>query len=127
MIRFVKHLWSHAPFATLILAVSLLVAGVFATRSVALWIYWNDPAHRAQALEPWMTPKYISHSWRVPTQVVVDALGDFERAKKGPMRLEQIAAELDVTPETLIDRIDQAITDYQADTKIGTPRKRDGA
>jgi len=82
VIRFIKRLWSSAPFAVLVLAASLIVAGVFAARSIAFWAYWNDPAHRAQAIEPWMTPKYISHSWRVPPDIVIDAMGPFEHVKK---------------------------------------------
>ena len=121
MIRFLKRLWSQAPFATIILAISLLVAGVFATRSVALWAYWNDPAHRAQAIEPWMTPKYISHSWRVPPEVVTTVLGDFERSKKGPMSLEQIAAKQGIAPDALIDTIEQAIKDFN-NTRPSAPK-----
>lgn len=114
MLQFFKRLWQNAPIATLILLASLAVAGAFAVRSVAFWIYWNDPAHRAQAIEPWMTPKYISHSWAVPPQVVLEALGDFERTKKGPMSLDQIADALQVPPDSLITAIEAAIQDFDS-------------
>ena len=122
MIRFVKRLWNTAPIATVVLVVSLLVAGVFTTRAVAFWIYWNDPAHRAQAIEPWMTPKYVAHSWDVPPQVVRDALGEFKRDKNGPMSLDQVAKSQGIALEDLIAKIETAIETFEANrTTPDTP------
>lgn len=121
MIQFSKRLWRSAPIATLILVASLLVAGAFTVRSVAFWIYWNDPAHRAQAIEPWMTPRYIAHSWSVPPEVVLDALGEFERSKKGPMSLEQIADVQQIPADSLITSIEAAIQGF--DTMRPAPPK----
>lgn len=122
MIRFIKRLWSSAPFAVLVLAASLIVAGVFAARSIAFWAYWNDPAHRAQAIEPWMTPKYISHSWRVPPDIVIDAMGPFEHVKKGPMSLEHIATTQDVDPQVIVNAIQDAIQDFTDERQNATSK-----
>ncbi|MBU2867951.1 hypothetical protein [Pacificibacter marinus] len=92
--------------------VSLAVAGFFTVRSVALWVYWNDPQHRAQAIEPWMTPKYIAHSWAVPPHVVLDALGEFQRRKKGPMSLDQIAAAQNISTSDLITSVEASIDSF---------------
>lgn len=121
MIRFVKRLWSSTPFAVLVLTISLIVAGVFATRSIGLWVYWNDPAHRAQAIEPWMTPKYISHSWRVPPHVVIEALGPFDQDKKGPMSLDQIAAMQDVPPHIIVRAVQDAIHTFNIEAPHRQP------
>ncbi|MBU2936258.1 MULTISPECIES: hypothetical protein [Pacificibacter] len=110
--QFFKRLWQNTPIATVVLVVSLAVAGLFTVRSVALWVYWHDPQHRAQAIEPWMTPKYIAHSWAVPPHIVGDALGDFQRHKKGPMNLDQIAAAKDMSTRDLITSIEDAIHSF---------------
>lgn len=113
LIQFIKRLWGSAPIATLVLIASLMVAGGFAVRSVAFWIYWNDPAHRAQAIEPWMTPKYIAHSWDVPLDVVIEALGDVPRPPKSPMGLDQIANIQQISPDTLIVDVEAAIQTFK--------------
>ena len=59
-------------------------AGLFAVRGVVFWVYWGDPARHEQAIEPWMTPGYIAHSWRVPRAVVVEALHAPVPPPKGP-------------------------------------------
>ena len=74
MIAHVKRLWAAAPIATLVLALALAAAGLFAVRGVAFWVYWSNPARHEQAIAPWMTPGYIAHSWQVPRDVVIDAV-----------------------------------------------------
>lgn len=124
MIQFFKRLWGNAPIATLVLIASLVVAGGFAVRSVAFWMYWNDPAHRAQAIEPWMTPNYVAHSWDVPLRVVIDALGHDKRPPKKPMRLGQIADNQNMTSDALIADIETAIQSFKS--KRGSSHKKGG-
>jgi hypothetical protein len=103
------------------LVVSLAVAGLFTVRSVALWAYWHDPQHRAQAIEPWMTPKYIAHSWGVPAHVVLESLGDFQRHKKGPMSLDQIAAAQNTSTRDLITAVESAINSFNMTRPASPP------
>ena len=58
----------------------------FAVRLVASWIYWNDPAHRDVEIAPWMTPRYVAHSWRLPPEVVAETLDLDPPAGPPPVR-----------------------------------------
>lgn len=92
MIGFVKRLWAAAPIATLVLALALGAAGVFAMRGALHAVYWRDPAHRMQPIEPWMTPGYIARAWQVPRNEVIEALGAPVPPPNGPMDLAELAA-----------------------------------
>jgi hypothetical protein len=59
-----------------------------------------------------MTPKYIVHSWAVPPHVVLDALGEFQRRKKGPMSLDQIATAQNISTRDLITSVEDAIHSF---------------
>lgn len=113
MIRFVKRLWKAAPVAIVILALALAAGGFVAVRTAAFWIYWSDPAHREQAIEGWMTPGYIAHSWQVPREVVLEALDAPVPGPNGPMTLQELAASNGVTVEELIAAAEAAIAEFQ--------------
>ncbi|MDE3027267.1 MAG: hypothetical protein KGH84_02565 [Paracoccaceae bacterium] len=49
-------------------------AVLFGIRSVYYAIYWSNPAHQFEALQPWMTPGYIAHSYRVDPHKLAEAL-----------------------------------------------------
>lgn len=70
-----RHLWArHRRALLLFLGVSAVVA-VLLVRLVSSAIYWADPAHRDQAIAPWMTPRYVARSWAVPPEIVLEPLG----------------------------------------------------
>ena len=54
------------------LVLVLLVTGLFAVRTVRRAIYWR--LHRDEVIRPWMSIPYVAHSYRVPPQVLYDAL-----------------------------------------------------
>ncbi len=114
MIRFVKRLWAAAPVATVILAAALVVAGFFAVRMTAFWIYWRDPARHEQVIEGWMTPGYIAHSWKVPRDVVFDALDAPKPRPGSPKTLNELAELRGVPVDALIATADAAIATYRA-------------
>ncbi len=114
MIAFVKRLWAAAPLATVVLGLALTAAGLFAVRGVAFWVYWSDPARHEQAIEPWMTPGYIAHSWRVPRGVVIEALDAPVPPPDGPINLDELAALRGVTVDDLIAEAEAAIAAWRA-------------
>lgn len=116
MIRQVRRLWDAAPIATILLALSLAAAGYFGVRTVAFWVYWQDPAHRQQQIEPWMSPGYVAHSWQVPRRVVTGAIGLADRPPKGgPRSLSDIAEERGVTFDDLATTLEDAIRAFHED------------
>lgn len=113
MFSFIKRIWRAAPVATVILAIALAAGVFFGTRTVSSWVYWNDPAHRDQPVAAWMTPRYVVHSWRIPREVVIDVLGDPERAE-GFRNLEHLAQDRGIPVDVLILQITEAIEGFRA-------------
>ncbi|PRX35030.1 hypothetical protein SAMN05216257_102495 [Meinhardsimonia xiamenensis] len=106
-------MWKAAPLATLLLALGLAAAGFFTVRTVAFWIYWSDPAHRDQRIEGWMTPGYVAHSWRVPREVVFDAIG-LAPGPGGHRPIEEIAASQGRSTGELIAALEAGIAAWRA-------------
>jgi hypothetical protein len=113
MFAFLRRIWQAAPVATVILGGALAVSLFFAVRLVAFWIYWADPAHRDQAIEPWMTPGYVAHSWGVPREIAFEALG-LPPAPGGPRSMADLAAERGVSVAELARDLQAAIDAFRA-------------
>lgn len=115
MFALARKFWNAAPLATLLLAAALLASAFFGARAVLFTVYWGDPARREQQIAPWMTPGYIAHSWRVPREVVFDALGAPVPPSRGPMNLEELAALNGVSVDELIAEAEAAIAAFRAE------------
>lgn len=100
------YLWAHHRWASIGFAGALIVALVFAVRLTLFTIYWADPAHRDQAIEGWMTPRYVARSHDVELDVIRAALPIAPSARS---TLTDIAAETSVPIEVLIGHIEDAI------------------
>lgn len=122
MIGFVKRLWAAAPIATLVLALALVAAGVFAVRGTLHAVYWGDPAHRMQPIEPWMTPGYIARAWHVPRNEVIEALDAPVPPPNGPMDLAELAAYRGVPVAQVIAEAEALVAPHRAPTpEAGEP------
>lgn len=110
---FIRRLWSVAPTATVILAVSL-AAGLYFAGSTIHFLMTRPPIAPEQPVATWMTPRYVSHSWRVPRNVLFDAI-DFPRPPPdGPMSLAQLADLRGVPVEQVIAEAEAAIAAHRA-------------
>jgi hypothetical protein len=120
MIDTLKKFWRAAPVATVILALSLSAAALFGARSLADWVYWNDPARHEQQIAGWMTPRFVSHSWKVPRHVIVEAL-DLrpESEGQGRINLNQLAEARGVPVDTIITDLETAISAHRARHQAG--------
>ena len=93
-----------------IFALVVTVTGLFAVRTVRRAIYWRQ--HRDEPIRPWMTVPYVAHSYRVPPQVLYEALGIPHRP--GDHRpLKQIAREQNLSVDHLIETLQRAIVQFQ--------------
>lgn len=104
--------WRRRPLLTTVFGLALALTLFFAIRAVAFLIYWSDPAQRDQRIEGWMTPRYVVKSWRLPPEVMIEALGE------GPMpgkrrTLADIATDQGITLEELAARIALAAQDHR--------------
>jgi hypothetical protein len=97
-----RHLWRRHPIACAGFVAALAVIAFFAARFVAFSLYWADPAHREQPIEPWMTPRYIAHAWDLPAEEVMEALGVAARPDARPT-LKEIARDRGVPVELVLE------------------------
>ena len=113
-IHILRRVWRAAPVATVILSVAIAVSVFFAVRLVAFWLYWADPAHQDQAIEGWMTPGYVAHSWDVPRRVTFGAL-DLSPQPGKPMTLKEIAQARGVSVEELTAELRAEIAAHRSE------------
>ncbi len=109
----VKRLWRDAPYLTVGLGLSLLVAAVFAVRLMLGVLYWSDPRHQDMPIAPWMSPRFVALSWDVPPEVVREAL-DLTREEARPGPLKELASRRGVPVDVLIRDLEASITRHRA-------------
>ncbi len=106
-----KRYWHVAPIATAILTLSIVLLLFFTIR---LGIFFMRPKPPQDVMiEPWMTPRLISHSWHVPPEVLGAAL-QIERKPGKSRNIEWYAEDLGMPVETLINQIEAAIAEFRA-------------
>jgi len=105
-------LWKDHKFAVTAFVAALIVALFFAARLTYFFIYWNDPAHRNQPIEDWMTVGYVARSYGVPREKLAEAIAI--KPTPGQRRtLADIAAERGVGTDALKTELRQAIARLQ--------------
>ncbi len=108
-----RNLWRNNKLLASTFAISVAIMLFFATRFVLSAIYWHDPAHRNQALEPWMTLGYVAHSWHVPRDELVTRLelepGRGDGGMGGPKPLDKIAEDRGISYGEFKAQVDEAV------------------
>ena len=107
------HLWAHHRALLLVFCVAICAVGFFGVRTLRDAIYWNDPAHWDRPVEGWMTPRYISLSYKIPPRPLAEALFIDRDAPFKRQNLSQIAEANGVTLTELQDRIDAAVESWR--------------
>ncbi len=115
MKRYFSALRRH-PFLTLGFTLATLMTVMFAVRSVVFMVYWSDPDKSDQAIQGWMTARYVAQSWHLPPKVMYTALGT-EKMPGRRQTLDQIAQDLGISLSELEARIVTAATQYRAENK----------
>jgi len=100
------------PILTPAFLLAAVLTVLFAIRTVAFTIYWANPAHQDQAIEPWMTARYVAHSWDLPADQVAAALG-VELSTARRVSLKEIAASNGLSLDELAARIRAAAAAYR--------------
>jgi len=100
-------IWKHHPLLSTGFALALALTLFFGARTIMATFYWADPSHRDQVLQSWMTPGYISNSWKIPREVMEAAIGPLPEKKRPTLDL--IAKTQRIPVADLISRIEAAI------------------
>lgn len=104
-------LFKKQPIVSSAFLLATAVTLYFGIKLVADMVYWADPAHRNQAPAEWMTPGYVSHSWKVDREDLRDFL-DYRRDDiKGRPTLKRIAETKGMPVETLIAQLETYLKD----------------
>lgn len=111
-----RQIWTHHRGPALVFLAASLITLYFSAKFLTSMIYWMDPEHSDQALEPWMTPRYVAKSYAVPPQVVREALAlpDPDKEKSGRVRLGKLAEQQDTTIDALQERVESAVAAHRA-------------
>src|SRR5437016_13697109 len=89
----------------------LLATGLFSVRAVRRAVYWR--LHRDEPVRPWMSVPYVAHSYRVPPQILYEALG-IEPQPHDRKPIKEIAREQNISVEQLITTLQGAIARERA-------------
>ncbi|MBD3765179.1 MAG: hypothetical protein IE927_10730 [Rhodobacterales bacterium] len=90
------------------LALSALVAMVFALRLTGLMLWWADPDRAAQPVADWMTPRYIQRAYGLDPDDLSAALGlPPHSAPREP--LSAIARSQGADAQNLVARVQAAV------------------
>ena len=124
--RMKKLAWRHWLLIGLFL-VALFAVGFFGFRAIRRAVYWSN--HKDEQIKPWMSVRYVAHSYRVPPPVLFQALG-LEPTPRDKRPLRIIASEQNRPVEVLISKLDEAIKRFRQSprppplpaTDGGTPR-----
>ena len=106
-----RHLGRKHWFAIVVLALVLLITGLFAVRTFRRAVYWR--LHRDEVIRPWMSVPYVAHSYRVPPHVLYEALG-IAPQPHDRKPIKEIAREQNISVEQLITTLQQAIARERA-------------
>ena len=99
-----RNLARRHPFLLSAFALALVATVFFSVRMAVFATHWNDPAYHVQEPEPWMTPRYISHAWQIPPEVIKPALGVPDDLTGRPT-LEAIAKARGVPVTVLLEEV----------------------
>jgi hypothetical protein len=116
MIARLKQLWSVRPRLTAAFlfacAVTLFFTATFAYRTV----YWAT--HQDMPIRPWMTMGYVARSWGLDGRDIYTQAGFPLPAEKGhPKPLQEIANDLGVPVQDIIDKVEDAVAVLRAESE----------
>ncbi len=111
MRRLIQAFRRHPVLTPLFLLAAALTL-MFTIRTVVFTIYWANPAHKQQQIEPWMTPRYLAHSWDLTPEQVARALDISPDTARG-ITLGEIARQKGISLEELTARLAEAASRAQ--------------
>ncbi|PWJ20545.1 hypothetical protein [Jannaschia seohaensis] len=96
-----------------LLIASVLGTALFAVRGIVQLVYWSDPAHQDQALEPWMPVGFVARSYGVEREALAASLGLDPEANRG-LSLKELAKMRGQTFEETSREVEAAIQDIRS-------------
>ncbi len=104
----IKLLWAKNRLLLIAFLAAVVVMLYFATRFVLFALYWSNPGHQNQPLEPWMTIGYVAHSWNLPREALLEQL-QVPPARGHPASILEIAEEKGVAYDVFKVEVERTI------------------
>ena len=123
---FLTYLWKRQRWPLLAFLGFFAALLWFGGHFVASFLYFQDPAHRNQTLEAWMTPRYVSLSYQVPPQQLFPVFGLVPEGPRQKIRLGEIAIRQGVSLDELETRVLAAKAAYEAERESRGPERERG-
>lgn len=108
-----RKLIRQRPGLVLAFVLACAVTLFFAGRLVFFTLYWSNPAHQNQTIEPWMTVGYIARSWKLDAPELGNLAG-LPQIKGHPQSLAELAASRGVAVAVIIAEVEAAIAALRA-------------
>jgi hypothetical protein len=89
-------------------ALTALLTGFFILRTALFASHWMDPDRGLHPVEGWMTQRYISRTYDIPRDRMLQLL-DLPETDRPRQSLEKIAANRGVPVDSLIAQIEAAL------------------
>ncbi|MEN8888438.1 MAG: hypothetical protein ABF243_06150 [Celeribacter marinus] len=124
MIAHIKRLWAAAPLATAAVFAASVLALFFVIRLSVAMLLWGNSDHHEKEIEAWMTPGFISHAFKVPREIILDAVDAPVPPPAGRMNLDEIADYRGVPVTTLLDAARSAVDGFHAARTDGAANDR---
>lgn len=113
----IRNHWLAFGLFTLASAVTLF----FLSRAVMTMVFFNDPRHQDQEIAGWMTPRYVSMSYRLPREKTLRAL-ELTPGEAPGITLRKLAEARGTTVQALAETLLEAVQDHRAEqAHPGTP------
>ncbi len=105
----IRHHWiAFGVFVT-----ASAVALFFLTQAVLGFIWMHDPRNQDPEITAWMTPRFVSMSYRLPMDEMMGVL-DLEPRDGARKTLAEIAEERGTTVEALAETLMAAVEEHRA-------------
>nr|WP_321458409.1 hypothetical protein [uncultured Cohaesibacter sp.] len=120
MFKAFRYFWKEQPVALSVFVLAVVLLLFFGVRFVDRFLYFHDPAHRNQSLEPWMTPRYVGMSYKLPRDVIFDVmeLGETEGRR---ISVGEIAQRMGISLDELETRVRKAKLEFKAEKQQERP------
>lgn len=110
---FIRYMLRTQPVVFAICVLAIIGALFFGGRLISEALYFNDPDHKNQPLEPWMTPRYVGMSYGLPRHVIMEIMDlDDDREGRTP-HMRVIAARLGMTLPELEAKVRETAKAYR--------------
>lgn len=89
-------------------AIAAVFTVFFVARAVFFAFFWMNAGHEMRPVEPWMTPRYIAHTYKIPREDMQDIL-HLQPGEHPSEPLEKIAQDRGVDVQDMMKDLEALV------------------